>query len=155
MGNQPEKGPGNGRWQRDIRHWVMVMISKSQIRTNEKKILFVDDEEAQRDVIKRVLGRMGYTVTVCYSSEQALELLKTESFPLIITDLNMPGMDGALFCKAVRKTNTRSIIYALSGYIGSYQADSLEAIGFDGFLRKPATVDILKKAIEGAFDKNR
>ena len=133
----------------------MIMIKKNQIRPNEKKVLFVDDEEAQRDVIKRVLGRMGYTVTVCDSSEQALALLKTETFPLIITDLNMPGMDGASFCKAVRTTNTRSIIYALAGYIGNYQADSLEAVGFDGFLRKPATVAMLKKAVEGAFDKDR
>ena len=131
------------------------MNSKNHIRMNEKKILFVDDEEAQRDVIKRVLGRMGYTVIVSDSSEHALELLKKESFPLIITDLNMPGMDGASFCKAVRKSNTRSIIYALSGYIGDYQADSLEAIGFDGFLRKPATVDMLKKAVEGALNKAR
>jgi CheY-like chemotaxis protein len=130
-----------------------IMLMEKQFHTNEKKILFIDDEEAQRDVMERVLDRMGYAVTISNSSEHALEILEKETFPLIITDLSMPGMDGTTFCKEVRQTNTESVIYALSGYIESYKADKLEALGFDGFLRKPATIEMLRQAIEGAFDK--
>lgn len=130
-----------------------MFMENHTCNTFEKKILFIDDEEAQRDVMERVLRRMGYAVTISDSSEHALALLKKETFPLIITDLSMPGMDGTKFCKVVRRTNSKSVIYALSGYIEAYKTDKLEALGFDGFLRKPATIKMLKKAIEGAFDR--
>jgi len=119
----------------------------------EKKILFVDDEESQRDIMQRVLTKFGYSVTLSSSSQEALEILKNEYFPLIITDLNMPGMDGTKLCKKIRANNSQSIIYALSGFIESYQAEKLENLGFDGYLRKPATSAIIKKAVDGAFDK--
>jgi CheY-like chemotaxis protein len=119
----------------------------------EKKILFVDDDESQRDIMQRVLNKFGYSVTLSASSQEALEILKNEFFPLIITDLNMPGMDGTKLCKKIRANNSQSIIYALSGFIESYQAERLEKLGFDGYLRKPATSAIIKKAVDGAFDK--
>ncbi len=119
----------------------------------EKKILFVDDEESQRDIMQRVLTKFGYSVTLSSSSQEALEILKNECFPLIITDLNMPGMDGTMLCKKIRANNSKSIIYALSGFIESYQAERLEDVGFAGYLRKPATSAMIKKAVDGAFYK--
>ena len=119
----------------------------------EKKILFVDDEESQRDVMQRVLRKMGYTVTLSSGSKEALEILNTEYFPLIITDLCMPGMDGTKLCKRIRSQKYNSIVYALSGFIESYQAEKLEEAGFDGYLRKPATTAMIKQAVDGAFDK--
>jgi len=79
--------------------------------------------------------------------------LRDEFFPLIITDLKMPGMDGTVLCKTIRETNRESIIYALSGFIETYETETLEDVGFDGYLRKPVTLKMLKQAIEGAFDK--
>jgi CheY-like chemotaxis protein len=119
----------------------------------EKKILFIDDEESQRDVMERVLKKLGYNVTLSSNSSEALEILKNEHFPLIITDLNMPGMDGATLCENIRITNSNSIIYALSGHIESFETKTLESVGFDGYLRKPITSKILKLAIDGAFDR--
>ncbi|MFH2065715.1 MAG: response regulator [Pseudomonadota bacterium] len=119
----------------------------------EKKILFVDDEESQRDIMRRVLRKMGYSVTLSSGPVEALEILKKEYFPLIITDLSMPGMDGTKLCKRIRMKNQNSIIYALSGFIESYQAEKLEEVGFDGYLRKPATTATIKQAVDGAFDK--
>jgi CheY-like chemotaxis protein len=119
----------------------------------EKKILFVDDEESQRDIMRRVLRKMGYSVTLSSGPVEALEILKKEFFPLIITDLSMPGMDGTKLCKQIRSKNQNSIIYALSGFIESYQAEKLEEAGFDGYLRKPATTATIKQAVDGAFDK--
>ena len=119
----------------------------------ERKILFIDDEATQRDVMERVLKKMGYSVTLSADPMDALAVLRNEFFPLIITDLKMPGMDGTKLCKTIRETNTNSIIYALSGFIESYETETLEDVGFDGYLRKPVTLKMLKQAIEGAFDK--
>jgi len=119
----------------------------------ENKILVIDDEGSQRDIMQRFIPKLGYAVKTADSSETALEILKTEQFPLIITDLSMPGMDGLELCRRIKKINPDIIIYALSGYIASFNEQKLEACGFDGYLSKPSSSHTLKQAIEGAFDK--
>lgn len=118
-----------------------------------KKILFIDDEESQRDVIERVLARMGYTTTLAASAQSALDILRKEHFPLVITDLNMPGMNGALMCRQIREFDREAIIYALSGFVDAYDVQNLEKVGFDGYIRKPVSRKVLKHAVESAFEK--
>ncbi len=120
---------------------------------NHRKILFVDDEEPIRVFMEKAINRLGYQAKVADSAITAVSMLEEEDFPLIITDLKMPGMDGVQFCKQVRKTNHSSVIYALSGFINEYNAEKLEEFGFDGYLTKPSKLDVLKQAIEGAFEK--
>ena len=72
---------------------------------------------------------------------------------LIITDLRMPDIDGTELCNRIRKINSESVIYALSGYIEKFEPEKLERIGFDGHLCKPVEIKVLKHAIEDAFDK--
>jgi CheY-like chemotaxis protein len=67
--------------------------------------------------------------------------------------LDMPGLDGIELCKQIKEIDTKSIVYALSGYITEYDTENLEESGFDGYLSKPAKIEVLKQAIEGAFDK--
>ncbi len=119
----------------------------------EKKILVIDDEGSQRDIMQRFIPKLGYAVKTADSSETALDILKTEFFPLIITDLSMPGMDGLELCRRIKKINPDIIIYALSGYIASFDEHKLEACGFDGYLSKPSSSRTLKQAIDGAFEK--
>ncbi len=119
----------------------------------EKKILVIDDEGSQRDVMQRFIPKLGYAVKTADSSESALEILAVEHFPLIITDLSMPGIDGLELCRRVKQVDSNIIIYALSGYIASFNEKKLEECGFDGYLSKPASSQTLKQAIEGAFEK--
>jgi len=120
---------------------------------NEKKLLVVDDDESYLKALKKILAKMGYAAEVAAGSGEALKILEKENFPLIITDLDMPGIDGVELCKQIREINSKSIVYALSGYIAEYDTENLEKSGFDGYLSKPAKIEVLKKAIEGAFDK--
>lgn len=117
------------------------------------KILFVDDEKAQRDSMFKTLTKLGYDVEVAGSSEEALKNLEKKMFPLIIIDLAMPRIDGMELCRQIRKINARSVIYAMSGWIAKFETDKLEAVGFDGYLSKPVKIEVLKRAIEGAFAK--
>lgn len=118
-----------------------------------KKILFIDDEEYQRVSVRKFLSILGYQVYVFGNPEDALKILEKEEFDLIITDLEMPNMDGIEFCKRIREMNTGLVIYALSGHIAEFDPEKLEEIGFDGYLCKPVDTEKFEQAIEGAFDK--
>jgi CheY-like chemotaxis protein len=118
-----------------------------------RRILFVDDEYFQRDTIKKMLVKLGYDVELARDANEALEISREEKFPLIITDLMMPEIDGAQLCKQIRELNETAVIYAFSGFLTDVDSDQLKDAGFDGHLCKPAKMEVLKHAIEGAFDK--
>ncbi len=119
----------------------------------EEKILFIDDDIDIREIIEKFIIHMGYKVTVAKNAHDALNILNSEKFPLIITDLKMPGINGTQLCKEIRKVNQTSIIYALSGHLATFNPDDLIKIGFDGHLCKPISFNSFNQAIKGAFDR--
>ncbi len=131
------------------------LTGKAQMTGLSKKILFVDDDDLQRDSMKKMLVRLGYDVKLAKNANEALEISQQEVFPLIITDLMMPEMDGTQLCKRIREVNGKAVIYAFSGYLAEVASDQLNGAGFDGHLAKPVKIEVLKQAIEGAFEKIR
>lgn len=117
----------------------------------KQKILVVDDEDYHRKLMQTLLEKLGYQVRHCASPMEALSLLESERFPVIITDLIMYDMDGVDFCEKIRETNKTSKIFALSGFIELYEADKLNRAGFDGLISKPIDLESLKKTIAAAF----
>jgi len=117
------------------------------------KILIVEHKKLQRDVLQKIIVKLGHTVESAESAEKALKILENEKIPLVITDLFLPGMDGTELCKRIKKINSESVVYALSGYVAAFEPEDLEKICFDGYLCKPVKIYILKKAIKGAFDR--
>lgn len=117
------------------------------------KILFVDDEKPQRELMKRLLNRMGYAIETADSAESALKLMEKENFTLVITDLHMPGMDGTELCEKIKRFDTRPIVYALSGYITTFGPENLDDVGFDGYFAKPVSYNDLKHVIDDVAEK--
>jgi len=112
------------------------------------KILVVDDEDFQRDLLKKLLAKVGYEVQEAQSPEVAMSMLDKEEFQVIITDLIMLDMDGVEFCQRVRETNSKTVIIALTGHVDLYDIEKLKAVGFDNYLMKPIKVEIIQAAIE-------
>jgi len=105
---------------------------------DRKKILVIDDQRSQLRLIKRLLTRMGHTAVTVDSAEEAGLILRWEQdFAMIITDLKMPWLDGLQFCKDAKRAHPRLKIYAISGFLGGYDPDELQAAGFDGVYEKP------------------
>ena len=96
----------------------------------KKKILVVDDEEFHRDLLNKLLTKVGYEVAEAESPEVALSIMKKEDFPVIITDLIMLDMDGVEFCQRVRERNSLSVIIALTGYADLYDLEKLKQVLF-------------------------
>ena len=65
------------------------------------KILIVDDEQIMCEMLADDLKRHGFQPTWCISSEKALDILKTQSFDVLLADLNLPNMNGIELCERV------------------------------------------------------
>ena len=69
------------------------------------RLLIVDDEPVHMTALYQTLGDAGYDVTAFPSAAQALKALHEQSFDLVLTDLQMPEMDGIQFLRAARETD--------------------------------------------------
>ncbi len=119
----------------------------------EKKVLVVDDEDFHRELMQKLLSKLGYEVAVAESAEEAFALLKEEKFPVIITDLIMLEMDGVEFCQMLRETDTKTVVIALSGHTELYDIEKLKEAGFDSHLTKPINVETISQAINAGFEQ--
>ena len=117
-----------------------------------KKVLVVDDQRSQLKLMKKMLEKIGYMAVTVDSAEEAEHILRgEESFPMIITDLKMPWIDGLNFCKKAKVLGPNLKIFALSGFLYDFDMNKLEAAGFDGIYEKPISkaqlAEILKADI--------
>ena len=72
----------------------------------KKKLLFADDSASMRKVLGMHMKMNGFDVTVCEDGAAAFEKAKGDRFDIIITDMNMPNMNGIEFIKAVKQDET-------------------------------------------------
>lgn len=116
----------------------------------DMKILAVDDSPTMRRIITNTLRRAGYSdVTEATDGKDALAKMKVNQFDFIITDWNMPEMDGMEFTTAIRKISDFKNIPVLMITTRSVQDDIVEAIkaGVNSYIVKPFTPEILKEKI--------
>lgn len=77
----------------------------------ELRVLIVDDDEQARDYLVAVVQEAGYQTRTAASGEEALKLLEREFCPVMITDRNMPGMDGLTLCRRARQGSYAGYLY--------------------------------------------
>lgn len=99
------------------------------------KVLIIDDEPRARKLLKRVLNRNGYEVLTAGNGQEGLEIAAQHRPALVITDIIMPGIDGAHVCVEIRDHLPDIAILAMSGD-DARVIDAL-ALGADRMLMKP------------------
>jgi HD-like signal output (HDOD) protein len=117
-----------------------------------KRILFVDDEPNVLDGLQRMLRpmRKEWGMAFALGGEQALAALAEKPFDIVVTDMRMPGMDGATLLKRVMQEYPRVVRIVLSGH--SSEEASLRSVGVaHQFLAKPCDAEKLKLTINHAF----
>ncbi len=105
----------------------------------DETILFVDDETFQGDVVKQLLERLGYTVTVQSNSMSALSVFKKnpEQFDLIITDMTMPHMTGDQLSKEILSIRPDIPIILCTGFSEKIDAQKALELGVSKYIEKP------------------
>ena len=123
------------------------------VRGGGERILVVDDDPVQRDVLTTLPGRLGYDVASVESGEAALAHLEREPRDLLVLDMVMPGMDGAETLRRVQALAPGRKAVLLSGYAASERVAEARRFGAGPFLRKPIALGALAEAVRAELDR--
>ncbi|GAB2184526.1 hybrid sensor histidine kinase/response regulator [Roseibium sp. LAB1] len=131
------------------------MRKEMDIEALTKKVLFVDDSSFFRNMLTPVLKAAGYDVTTCTGPHQAFELLENgDKFHAIVSDIEMPEINGFEFCESLRRDpRFRNIpILALSSMVTPASIERGRQAGFDDYVAKfdrPGLIAALKDVFSG------
>jgi len=117
-------------------------------------VLLIDDEVAVRRSIAAYLGRLGHEVHEATNGEVAIRLASERRFDLVITDVNMPKMDGIEVINALRRAESTAPVIVMSGggiYPKELLLGSARALGAVSTLAKPFELEQLRMAVETAL----
>jgi UDP-3-O-[3-hydroxymyristoyl] N-acetylglucosamine deacetylase len=110
----------------------------------KNKILVVDDEEALRTVLSTELEGEGYQVSTAGDGEEAIKILGSQQFHLILLDIKMPNVDGFEVLKFVKQKQPTTKVIMLTGFADLKNAIESKKLGAEDFVSKPYDlVDLL------------
>ena len=116
-----------------------------------QRVLVVDDDADSVATFAMLLKLEGANVDVAATAGEALDRVRTHDYDLLISDLGMPDMDGYALIGAIRKVKPKSRLkaVAVSGFAREVDVSRALEAGFDGHVSKPASMDQLKRVLDG------
>ena len=126
-------------------------VQSASGRTIER-ILVVEDNEINREIMQSQLAAMGYRVDIAHNGKDAISKYQPSVFDLILTDLDMPEMDGYEMTAEIRHQEKESKskvvpIIAITASEYDLTEEKARAMGFSGYLLKPLEPDVFKKKL--------
>ncbi len=114
--------------------------------TFSKRVLVVEDSILNQELMKSILEIFGCTYAVAETGAAAVALALSESFDLILMDIDLPDIDGVEAMRRIRRaSNTRTPIIALTAHVMEGDAEKYISAGMDGVLTKPFEIEKLKQ----------
>ncbi len=113
----------------------------------QRRILVVDDQPMVCDAVKMMLEFDGHQVQTVLSAAAALAMLEHETFDLIITDYDMPGMKGDALAAAIKARLPKQPIVMITAYPEILRASGNPLPGIDHVISKPFLLENLREAI--------
>jgi CheY-like chemotaxis protein len=137
----------------DIDMEIEALETGNETNGNER-ILLIDDEEQIIDIERRILERLGYTVTPITDSEAALEEFKDrpDAFDLVITDMTMPKITGDRLAQRLMDINPQIPVILCTGFNEAITEEKALSMGIDKFVMKPIVKDELAYTIRTVLD---
>jgi CheY-like chemotaxis protein len=116
-------------------------------------VLFVDDEAVLTRLWHTVLTRLGYDVTTCTDSEEALRLFRDapERYDIVVTDQAMPGLTGDALIQELRRLRPDLPVVLCTGFSHTMTSQKAQTLDINVFLMKPMGTDDLVRAIQQAL----
>jgi len=127
----------------------------SPLPTGSEHILFVDDEQALTELGESMLRHLGYQVTGCTSSVEALETFRVqpEKYDLVVTDMTMPNMTGADLSMEIMRIRPDIPIILCSGFSEMISEETAKKMGIRAFLMKPMALGDIAAILRRVLDQ--
>lgn len=119
------------------------------------RILIVDDETSMREFLSILLEREGYDPVAADCAERALQLIADQTFDLVISDVNMPGLDGIGLLERIKAGSPDTVVMMITAFSTTEQAVEAMKHGAYNYIAKPFKVDEIKLLIRNAVEKQQ
>jgi PAS domain S-box-containing protein len=125
----------------------------SQFRGRGELVLVVDDEPFVRDTVKATLEKLNFKVLLATDGSTAMLLIaeRREDIHLVLTDVDMPGMDGIAFLRVVLRMTPNVKVMVMTGLADNLRKSDLEEVGVSMVLRKPFRLGEFIEAIQRVY----
>ena len=135
---------------------VVDIAEAEKLPTGKEHVLFVDDEPFQTDMLKHMLGLLGYKVEARNSAAEALALFEADpdAFDLVITDMIMPKMTGSELAARMLQIRPGLSIILATGYSENITEAKAKAMGIKAFALKPLVMEELAHLIRKVLDES-
>jgi sigma-B regulation protein RsbU (phosphoserine phosphatase) len=114
------------------------------------RVLVVDDNEMNRDMLSRRLSRRGLTVTTAEDGYRALDLIRTQPYDLVMLDVMMPGIDGLDVLKTIRETSSASDLPVIMATARTQSDEIVQALklGANDYVTKPLDFGVVLARVQ-------
>jgi DNA-binding NtrC family response regulator len=130
-------------------------MKRSAKNDNPFRVLVVDDHAAARESVADVLRCAGYEVAMCASATEALARLARRTVDVVVTDLQMPGMDGLEFIREIERRRLDVQVLMITAHASVTSAVEAMRHGAFDYLEKPFDASALERSVGQACDRRR
>jgi CheY-like chemotaxis protein len=129
-------------------------VSSNTAQAIPRRILVADDDKAIRDVVTWFLEFMGFEVAIAANGIEALAVFLKSSFDLVLTDLQMPDMDGLSLASHIKERSPSTPLILLTGSDRETVRKKAERSLVDSVIFKPFRLEDLQRTVQGALASN-
>ena len=127
----------------------------SGVNVAKSKILIVDDEVSMREFLEIMLSKEGHKVSSAGSGKEALNMLNDTIYDLIVSDVQMPGMNGIELLRNVKEVCPDTTVIMITAYASTESGVEAMKAGAYDYITKPFKIDEIKLIIKNALEKKR
>lgn len=116
-----------------------------------RRLLIVEDDDLTRKFLMAFFGTKGYQVSVAATAEEALRIAGEIGPGLVLTDFQLPGMDGIGMVRSLRSAGHRVPFILISGFLTADIEEEAQEAGVAVILRKPLELEVLRESVQTLF----
>jgi len=125
--------------------------TQAELRGTRSPILVVDDDQAIRTLLSSLLVTMGFQVALASNGHEALDLFSKKRFEFVLTDFQMPGMDGFTLASNIKSSSPKTPVIMITGSDQSVVQEGMGKGCVDRVLFKPFKLEDVYESIEVAL----